>query len=121
MNGQSSARDALLQSVWQEILATTPDNVRNFPAAVRAIEAGAAVDDLVTAMRAASYETAFRLLYLLGSEHAPEGEARTDLGWTLAEFDLARGRILGTGNLEGIHEDLLEADPSGRGSADLWD
>jgi hypothetical protein len=120
MDEREQSREALLRAVWREILATTPDNVRNFPAAERAIAAGASADDVVTAMQAASYETAFRLLYLVASHHVPDGEDGTDFGngWALVEFDPAS-----TGSpsaLEGVHEDLMEADPSGRAGEDLW-
>lgn len=120
MDERARSREALLRAVWQEILATTPENVRNFPAAQRAIEAGASVADVVTAMQAASYETAFRLLYLIAAEHAADGDDGTDLGvgWALVDFDLATPDPPSA--LEGVHEDLMEADPSGRAGEDLW-
>lgn len=122
MDDRDRSREALLRSVWQEILATTPENVRNFPAVGRAIAAGASIDDVVTAMQAASYETAFRLLYLIGSEHAPDDDAAADLGmgWALVEFDLKNDPSGPPSALDGVHEDLLEADPSGRGGEYLW-
>lgn len=120
MDDRDRSREALLRAVWQEILATTPENVRNFPAAERAIAAGAPVEDVVTAMQAASYETAFRILYLVASEHAPDRDdgAELGIGWALVDYDLARPGPLSA--FEGVHEDLLEADPSGRGGEDLW-
>jgi hypothetical protein len=123
MDERALSREALLRAAWREILATTPDNVRNFPAADRAIAAGAAVGDVVTAMRAASYETAFRLLYLVSSVHAPDDQNERDInfGWALIDFDLRHSPSGPRSALEGVHEDLLEADPSGRGSADLRD
>jgi len=42
MDEQERLRESLLKSTWREILATTPDNVRNFPAAARAIDARSA-------------------------------------------------------------------------------
>lgn len=122
MDEADRLRDSLLRSAWQEILAVTPDNVRNFPAANRAIGAGASVEDMVTAMRAASYETTYRLLYLLSLNHGPDVED-ADVGWTVVPYDLASERPVpaNPNPFAGISEDLLEADPSGRGSADLWD
>lgn len=122
MDEHERLRDSLLSSAWREILATTTDNVRNFPAAARAIDAGASPDDVVTAMRAASYETAFRLLYLLSSVHGPDDEDTATRGWALVEFDLDAGVAeLGEANaLEGVFEDSMEADPSGRAGEDLW-
>jgi hypothetical protein len=122
MDEPERVRESLLSSAWREILATTTDNVRNFPAAARAIDAGASTDDVVTAMRAASYETAFRLLYLLSSVHGPDGEGTATRGWALVEFDLVTGVAeLGEPNaLDGVYEDLMEADPSGRAGEDLW-
>lgn len=95
MRKRDEARNAMLNVIWDEILAVSPENVRNFPAADRAISAGASVEDVVTAMRAASYETAFRVLYLMDEQ--PSRRA-----------------------LAGLYEDLMEADPSGRGGEDLW-
>lgn len=120
MTERDQSREALLRAVWREILATTPDNVRNFPAAERAIAAGASADDVVTAMQAASYETAFRLLYLVASQHAPDADDVPDLdsGWALIDFDLTSPGPPSA--LEGVHEDLMEADPSGRAGEDLW-
>lgn len=122
MDEHERLRESLLRSTWREILATTPDNVRNFPAAARAIDAGASVDDVVTAMCAASYETAFRLLYLLSSEHGPDDEDAATRGWTMVGFDLVNG-VAESGRpnaLDGVYEDLMEADPSGRAGEDLW-
>jgi hypothetical protein len=67
-------------------------------------------------MRAASYETAFRLLFLLSSEHAPEDRPNATQGWVLVPFDLATGTPQAQDGevLNGIHEDLIEADPTGR-------
>ncbi len=73
-----------LQVIWNEIRVLDTTTVGNHPAAVRAMEAGASPDDLVTAMTAASYETAFRLLFLLSAEHAEEEAHDATLGWTLA-------------------------------------
>ena len=41
----------------------TTENIRNYPAAARAIDAGAASQDVQTAMAAAAYEAIFGTLY----------------------------------------------------------
>jgi hypothetical protein len=116
-------RSRLLQQVWSEIRSHHESTVRSYPCAARAIEAGAAPDDLVTAMTAASYETAFRLLFLLSAEHAEEGDSEATIGWTLAEADLlASGKALPNGSsaLASLHEDLLSSDPTGLEGQDLF-
>lgn len=67
MTDSDAAREELLASVWAEIRALSADNVRNFPAATRAIDAGASVEDVVCAMTAAAYETAFTVFELLSA------------------------------------------------------
>ena len=99
------------------------DNVRNYPAAVRAIERGASPDDMVRSMRAVSYEVVFRLLFLLSAEHVEEGNADATIGWVLAEADLlASGAAVpnGNGSLDFLHESLLGADPTGSEAEDLF-
>lgn len=74
-------------------------NVRNVPAALRAIDTGANPDDLVTAMTLAAYEAVFRTLYVLTGEEDLEGLSSS---------------------IEMLHEDLFSADPSGREGSDLF-
>jgi hypothetical protein len=59
------------------------------PAIERLIEAGASRRDLSLLVRHAAYEEAFNVLYLLGDPGVDEAE------------------------IEGLHEELLSADPSG--------
>ena len=61
-------RDRLLGEIWSAIRALGPENVRNFPAAARAIADGAAPEDMVLAMTAAAYEAVFSALHLLTGE-----------------------------------------------------
>lgn len=123
MDERERSREALLRSLWREILTTTHENVRNYPAADRAIAAGESVDDVVKAMRVAAYDTAFRLLYLIDSHHASDDSKaeHPGMGWALVEFDLKQNPSGPASALIGLHEDLMEADPSGRGGEDLWD
>lgn len=103
MGGVASAdeRDQILRDLWESIRGFTAENVRNYPAAARAIDAGAASDDLVVAMTVAAYEATFETLYQLTGER-----------------DLAD--LTGSGAGEMLHEDLLSADPTGREGADLF-
>ena len=74
-------------------------------------------------LTAASYETAFRLLFLLSAEHAEEGNTEANTGWMLAEANLAEsGDVVPNGNrsLDFLHEDLLDADPTDREGRDLF-
>lgn len=118
-----SVRERLLQVVWKEIRAADETNVFNVPAARRAIEAGASPGDLARAMTAASYETAFRLLFLLSAEHSEEtnGDART--GWTIVETalgDSGEPTAITGSELVFLHEDLLSSDPTGADGQDLF-
>lgn len=65
MRTDDGVRERLLQAAWREIGSLDATNVQNIPADRRAIDAGASPVDLVRAMTATSYETAFRLLFLL--------------------------------------------------------
>src|SRR5690349_1120705 len=56
-------RVRVVSDLWGLIRGLTPDNVRNYPAAVRAIDAGADPVDVVTAMSAAAYEATFGTLF----------------------------------------------------------
>lgn len=113
--------ERLLRIAWQEIRGWNPGNVVNVPAARRAVDAGAAPEDLACAMGSAAYEAVFRLLFLLSAEHCEENtDART--GWMLVEADIdTEGRAVprGTG-LDSVHEDLLSADPTGSEGRDLF-
>jgi hypothetical protein len=94
-------RGRIVGELWTFIRSFDLDNVRNHPAAARAIESGADPHDLVLAMAAASYEATFNTLYVLTGEE--------DIG-ALAE----------SGAAHMMHEDLLTADPTGREGQDLF-
>ncbi len=102
MSEQDEAREQLLAGVWRSIRSLTESNVNAYPAAARAIAAGAAPSDVVTAMNAAAYELAFALLADIGDE---------------------RAEALGIDDSSALffaHEDLLMADPTGDEGADLF-
>jgi hypothetical protein len=100
MSGDDNRR-RIVQQLWIHIRSLNAENVRNYPAASRAIDGGASPDDVVRAMEAASYEATFNTLFLLTGEE-----------------DIAALAESGTANL--LHEDLLSADPTGREGQDLF-
>jgi hypothetical protein len=118
-----SVRERLLRAAWREIRALDERNVANIPAARRCIEAGASPEELVRAMTAASYESVFRLLFLLSAEHAEEGGEEAQTGWKIVEAGLEGfgqpSRVSGS-DLDFLHEDLLTADPTGAEGEDLF-
>ena len=123
MTENADTRGRLLQQVWSEIRCRHKSNVGNYPSAARAIEAGASPKDLVTAMTVASYETAFRLLFLLSAEHAEEDDSEVTIGWTLSEAELLEsGAVVPNGShaLDFLQEDLLVSDPTGLEGQDLF-
>lgn len=91
----------LVADLWTYIRGLSTDNVSNYPAAARAIDAGADPSDVVTAMSVAAYEATFTTLLVLTSEEDFQ---------TLAT----------SGVVVGLHEDLLSADPTGQEGQDLF-
>ena len=91
----------LASNLWGVIRGLTAENVRNYPAAARAIDAGADPADVVTAMTAAAYDATFSTLFSLTAEE--DIKALADSGVAI-----------------GLHEDLLSADPTGLEGADLF-
>jgi hypothetical protein len=94
-------RRRVVQELWAQIRSLNPQNVRNYPAAARAIDGGAKPDDVALAMTAARYEATFDALLLLTGEE--------DIT-ALAE----------SGAAVMLHEDLLSGDPTGREGQDLF-
>jgi hypothetical protein len=107
-----AVRDDLLRLAWSEVRAWTPDNLANLPAASRAIAAGADPMDLARAMNAAAYEAVFALLFVLDEGGNPHGDEPSPPAW--AVVSLPDGQPL-----DGLHEDVLSADPTGLEGADL--
>lgn len=94
-------RERIIVAPWTHIRDLNAENIRNYPAAARAIDAGAQPDDIVLAMTAAAYEATFQTLVLLTSEE---------------DLD----ELSATGAVNGLHEDLLSADPTGNEGSDLF-
>jgi hypothetical protein len=80
------------------------------PALVRLLAAGADRRDLHEVVRVMQYEVLFSLCYLLGDPGGLEPEL-SDVSWHLVRTD-ADGEIIGT--IDGLHESVLEMEPSGR-------
>lgn len=94
-------RERIIQGLWSHIRDLDLVNVHNFPAADRLISAGADPVDVVRAMAAAAYEATFNTLFVLTSEEDIEEPAES-------------------GEVQGLHEDLLSGDPSGEEGSDLF-
>jgi hypothetical protein len=94
-------RRRVVQDLWEHIRALNLENVGNYPAAARLIEAGADPSEVIRAMSAAAYEATFNTLFVLTSEEDIQ---------ELAE----------SGVVNGLHEDLLSADPAGHEGSDLF-
>lgn len=94
-------RQRVLRALWEHIRGLNPENVRNYPSADRAIDAGADPSDVVRAMTAAAYEATFNALFLLTSEEDIQ-------------------ELAASGAAVGLHEDLLSADPTGGEGRDLF-
>jgi hypothetical protein len=123
MDEPGDPRSRLLRQVWAQVRSSNEVNILNYPSARRAVEAGAAPSDLVKAMTAAAYETAFRLLFLISAEHAEEGAPDARTGWALTEADIDPSGSATPNlhqSLDFLHEDLLMADPTGLEARDLF-
>jgi hypothetical protein len=117
------ARWLILRRIWAECIdGWTADDLSAVPAARRAVDAGAAPEDVVRAMRAAAYEAAFGVLALIDEGYDAEAPADAP-GWRLNEvrFDEAEDGLPSGRVVAGLHESVLSADPSAREGADLWE
>ena len=94
-------RARVVRDLWTYIRSFDHENIRNYPAAARAIDSGANPEDVARAMAAASYEATFNVLFVL-----------------TAEEDIDALALSGAANM--LHEDLLSADPTGREGQDLF-
>jgi hypothetical protein len=106
------ARAELLKLAWSGIRGWRPDNVANLLAARRAVEAGAAPQDLALAMSAAAYEAVFSLLFVLDEGGDPNGEPGPP-AWAVVDPQ-------SRSPLDGLHEGVLSADPTGQEGRDLF-
>lgn len=110
----AAARDELLRLAWDAVRGWTAESVGNVPAGQRAVEAGAAPADVATAMMAAAYEAVFSLLSVLDEGADPDSDADSQPSW--AVVTVPKGE-----RLDGLHEEVLMADPTGREGSDLFE
>ena len=114
------ARFLILRRLWQVALSPwmDPDSLRQMEPAQRLLAAGASPHDVLLVARAAAYDALFAMVESLDAgvdwETAPNGP-----GWSLMETD-AEGALTGR-EVSGLHESLLDVDPSGNNGDDLWD
>ncbi|MFF3437782.1 hypothetical protein [Streptosporangium sp. NPDC002721] len=108
------ARFLVLRNIWPEFINSWTNVLNNIPAGARLLTAGADRDDLTTLARAIAYETAFGLLAHLTASECNH----TAPGWSLRETT-PEGHLTGR-TVQGLHEDLLSTDPSGRDGQDLF-
>lgn len=108
---------ALLRLCWATIDDwSKPGALKPFSAAERLASSGASLEDMQQLARGVAYSTIFRLLYLL--DEGPNFALRDLLKvwepgfpeWNLAALDDDHHL---TGWINGLHEGLLTADPSG--------
>jgi hypothetical protein len=121
------AGTALLRLCWDMIDEwQTPGALAGSPAAHRAVEAGAPLEDLVSVARYVAYSAIFRLLYVLdeGPNYALGGVLKIPNpprfpGWRL----VATGPTgaLTDRVLSGLYQGLRTADPSDREGSDFLD
>jgi hypothetical protein len=116
-NIPQAGRYRFLRQLWPQMIDGWHDVIGNLPSAQRALEAGANRDDLVRVARAVAYETVFSLLSYLDDDQ-PDEAATSLPSWWLGEVGqdgVPTGRTI-----QGLYEDLLGLDPSGREGQDLW-
>ena len=109
------ARHRFLRKLWPEMIDIWRNGSDN-PAAKRAIAAGAAPADVAQLARAVAYETVFSLLYYLNDDQDPDSDTLPH--WHMIECS-PDGKPTGE-RLQGLYEDLLSYDPSGKEGSDLW-
>lgn len=80
------------------------------PALARLLSAGAAAEDITTVVRTMQWQLLFSFCYLLEDPGTLEPEIR-DLAWSLVQVD-EDGQPIDV--IHGLHESVLETDPSGR-------
>src|SRR3712207_2067904 len=80
------ARWLFLRQVWPQFIdGHTPESALSLPAGRRAVDAGAAADDVALAMRAAAYEAVFGVLSRIFEGRDPDAPPDAP-GWALMEI-----------------------------------
>lgn len=109
------ARYCFLRPVWPQMIDGWRNGITDIPAARRALDAGADPHDLTQLARGVAYETVFAVLCHLADEDRDTDRLPS---WALTETSPS-GEPTGR-RLDGLHEDLLTLDPSGREGQDFW-
>lgn len=108
-----ATRDEVLRLAWHGIRGWTAENVVDVPVGLRVVEAGADPDDVARAMSAAAYEAVFNLLSVLDEGADPESDSEA-AAWSVVTVPDGKP-------LDGLHEDVLAADPTGQEGSDLFE
>ena len=120
------ARFLVLRLLWRYAVDIweKADELDRVPAARRLLAAGADRADMVRLARRAAYGAVHSTLYRIGEGFDPDAGIDGLPGWMLMETtDVSLGdhvRLTGR-TVDGLHEDILTMDPSGREGRDLWD
>jgi hypothetical protein len=115
-------RFLFLRTLWTDAINRwqDPRSLDIIPAAHRLRQAGADQTDLSRLARAVAFETVLEVLQLLDEGEAEPARQDPGLpGWYLCETDNdgnTTNRCIG-----GLHESILETDPSGQEAEDLWE
>ena len=114
------ARFLILRRLWQDVVGPwmEPDSLQQMGPARRLLANGANPHDVLLVARAGAYDAMCAMVGMLDAgidwEVAPQGP-----GWSLMETD-GDGALTGRA-ISGLHESLLETDPSGNDGDDLWE
>ncbi|MER7694809.1 hypothetical protein [Streptomyces sp. NPDC097610] len=115
------ARYLILRRFWAEGINRwkEPGAIDAIPATHRLLASGADRAEIVQVARAAAFETIASVLNILDEGDASDLDDDSFPGWCLQETardGSPTGRSIG-----GLHESLLETDPSGNEAEDLWE
>ncbi|WP_405525950.1 hypothetical protein OG592_00915 [Streptomyces avidinii] len=114
------ARFLILRRLWSESINQweEPSAIDAIPATHRLLASGADRSDIAKVARAVAFESIASVLNVLDEGCASDVSDDSLPGWRLQETTgdgSPTGRSLG-----GLHESLLETDPSGNEAGDLW-
>lgn len=115
------ARYLILRRLWSEAINQweEPSAINAIPATHRLLASGADRSDIAKVARAVAFESITSVLNVLDEGYASDLDDGSLPGWHLQETTSdgsPTGRSIG-----GLHESLLETDPSGNEAEDLWE
>lgn len=119
-NIAQQARYLFLRRLWPQAIDIWRDPaVLSRQSAARCVlDQGADATDLSRAMRLAAYEAVFKVLSILDEGYDPDAPEDAP-GWRLMETGPPPHQLTGR-DVDGLHEDVLTLDPSGRDGSDLF-